>query len=158
MLDTSNSNSGFVESNNDDFNKPFGSNKKIISRNSVIISRLRPYLRQIGFIDENIVPENYFILASTEYFELISKTNESIAFIIPFLLSKQIQEYLQISVEGGNHPRFKINTLSSLYIPYDVIDNRNTISEQIVDYIKNIRISYSLLNKTYELFSKVYCA
>jgi hypothetical protein len=158
LLDTSNSHNGFIEISNNDYNKPFGSNKKIISKNSVIISRLRPYLRQIGFVDNNIVSENYLLLASTEYFELISKTDESIAFLLPFLLSKQIQEYLQISVEGGNHPRFKINTLTNLYVPYEIVDNRNKISRQIIDNINNIRTSYLFLNETYTLFSNVYCA
>lgn len=61
------------------------SNKKILKTGDVIISRLRPYLRQVAYVD---IDSNLQLCASTEFYVLRARNNESIAFLVPFLLSK----------------------------------------------------------------------
>ena len=61
------------------------SNKKILKTGDVIISRLRPYLHQVAYVD---IDSNLQLCASTEFYVLRARNNESIAFLVPFLLSK----------------------------------------------------------------------
>ena len=81
--------------------------KKIIKAGDVIISRLRPYLKQVAFVDKVLCEHYDSVLCSTEYFVLRSKDQHiSIAFIVPVLLSREVQNMLISSQEGGHHPRF----------------------------------------------------
>jgi len=148
-LDTTNSFNGFISVNNSDFNKLIESTKKVVQKNSVIISRLRPYLRQVGFVDNAIVPNDEIIITSSEYYELIPKGKESIAFLIPFLLSADIQSYLQHSIEGGNHPRFKLDALTKILIPNHIYNKRNEISLSIENSIAILRDGYKNLDKAF---------
>lgn len=119
-----------------------GSAKKEIIAGDVIISRLRPYLRQVAFIDKEILnSQKARITCSTEFFVLRSVDNLSIAFLVPFLLSSQIQEVLKASQEGGHHPRFIESTLLTLPIPKKLISQREIISKVVQDSIHLYRTS-----------------
>jgi hypothetical protein len=150
VIDTTNSFNGFIHLDKSDINKKVESNKKIVSLGSIIVSRLRPYLRQVGFVDEHMTSNVTTKLASTEYFVLESKGSESIAFLIPFLLATRVQDYLQHSIEGGNHPRFKLDSLASLVVPQELIDQRTEISIRVEEAINSTRIGYSRLNEILE--------
>ena len=69
----------------------------------VIISRLRPYLRQVAFVDSDIrgYELSATILCSTEFFVLRAIEQESIAFLVPFLLSQSTQQVLAASLGLG---------------------------------------------------------
>lgn len=109
-----------------------GSAKKTIQPGDVIISRLRPYLRQAAYVDKGILHSHGVqILCSTEFFVLRSVDEQSIAFLVPFLLSSRVQEILGASQEGGHHPRFNDFALSTLPIPATVLDARDTTSRAI---------------------------
>lgn len=119
-----------------------GSAKKEIMAEDVIISRLRPYLRQVAFVDKEIPnTQNTRILCSTEFFVLRPIDNFSIAFLVPFLLSSKIQEVLKASQEGGHHPRFIESALLTLPIPKKLLSQRETISEVIKNSIYLYRAS-----------------
>jgi hypothetical protein len=119
-----------------------GSAKKVIEPRDVIISRLRPYLRQVAFVDAEIPnARNALILCSTEFFILRSRDNRSIAFLVPLLLSRKVQEVLAVSQEGGHHPRFDDTTLLTLPVPVSLIDSRDYTSHKIEDAIKKYRQS-----------------
>ena len=148
-LDTSNSSEGFIKIQQNDYNKKVESSKKIFHKRSLIISRLRPYLKQIGFIDENLTSDKTLIIGSSEYYELIPKNEESIAYLVPFFLSDSIQTYLQASVEGGNHPRFRQAALSKLKVPIQIYENRFELSKQLENYIKTLRLGYNGLSNLY---------
>ena len=149
VLDTSNSIDGFIKIQKTDFNKKVESSKKILHKGSIIISRLRPYLRQIGFIDNDLITKDTLLVGSSEYYELVPKNNESLAYLIPFFMSENIQSYLQASVEGGNHPRFRQIALSKLKVPEDLYVNRHEISKEFEKYIKTLRIGYNGLSDIY---------
>lgn len=127
------------------------SNKKIIKPGDVIISRLRPYLRQVAYVDFNIDVQ---LCASTEFYVLRSRNNDSIAFLVPFLLSETAQTVFANSVEGSQHPRFKEEDILNLVIPSKVFEQRALISRDVGDaitqyraYEKNIKKIISNMNK-----------
>ena len=86
VLDTSDAREGFVIARKLPTDK-IGSTKKEVQSGDVIISRLRPYLRQAAFVDIAIPnSKNTQILCSTEFFVLRSVDESSIAFLVPLSL------------------------------------------------------------------------
>lgn len=112
------------------------SNKKILKHGDVIISRLRPYLRQVAYVDTDVDTQ---ICASTEFYVLRTRNDESIAFLVPFLLSEAAQTVFANSVEGSQHPRFKEEDILNLIIPAQLYQERNKISQEIEKAIKQYR-------------------
>jgi hypothetical protein len=133
VLDTSDAREGVVISRKTSVDgSAIGSAKKITEPRDVIISRLRPYLRQVAFVDEQITGAQGAVLAcSTEFFVLRAPDGRSIAFLVPFLLSRPVQQVLAASQEGGHHPRFNDSTLLTLPIPMSLVDKRDAISKAI---------------------------
>lgn len=97
VLDTSNAQEGIVITRKQSLiGTEIGSTKKEVKPGDVIISRLRPYLRQVAFIDEEIPnAKGTQILCSTEFFVLRSIDNLSIAFWCLFYFQTQFRKYLQ---------------------------------------------------------------
>ena len=127
------------------------SNKKILKTGDVIISRLRPYLRQVAYVDTD---SNSQLCASTEFYVLRPRNNESIAFLVPFLLSKAAQTVFANSVEGSQHPRFKEEDILNLVIPSQLFEEREKISQDISnainlyrEYEKSLGSAISRVNK-----------
>lgn len=118
-----------------------GSTKKAVVPGCVVISRLRPYLRQVAFIDPEIPGWNTDVklLCSTEFFVLRSVDNSSIGFLVPFLLSTPVQAVLAASQEGGHHPRFDRNTLLGLSIPEALIERRQMDSARVEEAVAVFR-------------------
>lgn len=114
------------------------SNKKILHKGGVIISRLRPYLRQVAFIDVDAKQE--LICASTEFYVLRSRSKDSIAYLVPFLLSDVVQRVFANAVEGSQHPRFKEEDLLNLIVPRVVFDTRHEMSENVIGAIECFRL------------------
>lgn len=113
------------------------SNKKELHYGDVIISRLRPYLKQVAFVDKE--PYDGAYAASTEFYVLKSLNNESIAYLVPFLLCDEVQTVFANSVEGSQHPRFKEEDLLNLIIPKDLYDKRSEISNDVENALKHFR-------------------
>jgi hypothetical protein len=88
--------------------------KKVAREGDVIISRLRPYLRQVTFI-----PAGTFDLlgvdglyCSTEFFVLRPREEgRNIAGLVAWLLSEPIQAMLSAAATGGHHPRINVDLL-----------------------------------------------
>lgn len=112
------------------------SNKKILKTGDVIISRLRPYLQQVAYVDVDLGIQ---LCASTEFYVLRARNNESIAFLVPFLLSEVAQSVFANSVEGSQHPRFKEEDLLNLVIPSQLFDEREKISQNVSTAIHQYR-------------------
>lgn len=123
-----------------------GSIKKIVHSGDVIVSRLRPYLRQVAFIDEKVATGLYTVVCSTEFFVLRSKNGKSIAFLVPFLLSDSIQKIFSASQEGGHHPRFNQATLDSLVIPESIVSKRDEISEMVIKAVDSFRLGSDMMH------------
>jgi hypothetical protein len=143
VLDTSDAREGIIT-----FRKrpvdgdAIGSAKKIIEPHQVIISRLRPYLRQVALVDAGMqVPSGTLLICSTEFFVLSGTDGRSIAFLVPFLLTEQVQAVLAASQEGGHHPRFDDSVLLNLPIPEAVLRRRDEDSASVEECVRLVRQS-----------------
>lgn len=136
-----------------------GSIKKVVQPGDVIISRLRPYLRQVAYIDEGIFDQigtEIPLLCSSEFFVLRSKNLESIAYLVPLLLSNEIQIVLSASQEGGHHPRFNRETLMTLPLPSSIYDKHEIISREVENSVKKARQAVFSIQKLTEKCTKAY--
>ena len=144
VLDTSNAKEGIICGVRPSIEAMHvGSMKKIIQPNDVIISRLRPYLRQVAFVDSQIpfMGDDVLLVCSTEFYVLRSKSKQSIAFLVPFLLSQPVQAVLAAAQEGGHHPRIDDETLLSLPVPMNLVEKRDDISAQVEGSVRAYRQS-----------------
>ncbi len=137
--------------------REIGSMKRILRPGQVIISRLRPYLRQIALVDEGLFlchhgdTDNLELLCSSEFYVLESKDEASIAFLVPFLLSTQVQSALAASQEGGHHPRFNERTLRSLPIPNSLLERRSELSDRVEIAVNSARNSFQELDACFRI-------
>ena len=135
QINTSDAMGGYLNINSE-VNDSINSNKKILRKGDVIISRLRPYLRQVAYVDED---RKEILGASTEFFVIRARNNESIAYLVPFLLSQPAQLVFENSVEGSQHPRFKEEDVLNLKIPKNIYDERANISKRVIEAIESYR-------------------
>ncbi len=150
QINTSDAMGGYlrVPSNPENIN----SNKKVLKHGDVIISRLRPYLRQVAYVD---IDTEKHICASTEFYVLRARNDESIAFLVPFLLSETVQTVFANSVEGSQHPRFKEEDILNLIVPTQLFEKRDKISQKIDKAIKQYRGYEKALGTTIDLVNNI---
>ncbi len=118
------------------------SSKKRIRKGDVIISRLRPYLKQIAYCDVDF--DN--LVGSTEFYVLRSRVEgDSIAFLLPFLLSETVQRVFQSAVEGSQHPRFQPQDLLELPLPQNLVEKKDSMSERVEMALAHYRMYNSEL-------------
>lgn len=158
VLDTSDAREGIIS-----FRKQpvagadLGSAKKVIESKQVIISRLRPYLRQVALVDSGVpVPSDTLLICSTEFFVLGSVDGRSIAFLVPFLLTEQVQKVLAASQEGGHHPRFEDAVLLGLPIPDAVLRRRDEDSEKVEECLQLFRQSEARMAQVVQVNAKAF--
>jgi len=126
-----------------------GSNKKLVHVGDVIISRLRPYLRQVGWIDLELAGDvDNAILCSTEFFVLRSVDASPIAFLVPFLLTDAVQHVLAAAQEGGHHPRFSERTLLDLPVLCSLVARRKEVSESVAAATADFRRAIRTVQST----------
>jgi hypothetical protein len=141
VLDTGDARVGVISTERDPGpgEQVLGSTKKRVRAGDVIISRLRPYLRQVGYVDKAIAQGGSEIAVSTEFLVLRSNDDESIAFLVPLLLSARVQTALAAAQEGGHHPRFSESTLGRIGIPEATLVRRDELSRTIEEAVTHIR-------------------
>jgi len=157
VLDTSDAREGIVISRHRMVaGKAIGSTKKSLQVGDVIISRLRPYLRQVAYIDAGIPHAlGARLLCSTEFHILRPRDRLSIAFLIPFLLCTRAQEVFAAAQEGGHHPRFNEHTLAALAIPDALIKSRDATSRLVENAVRTFRRSETSLDSAVEEAERV---
>lgn len=141
IIDTGDVKEGFVRYKKTVDSTKIGSNKKLLKVGDVIVSRLRPYLRQVGYIDKALfdsLPKNTIVMCSTEFYILRSESSD-ISYIAPYLLTHYSQNILNASQEGGHHPRFTQNTLESLKVDTNTLSLKVDISNIFKQSISNLR-------------------
>ena len=114
-----------------------GSAKKLARTGDVLISRLRPYLRQVALVDPALTSAT--VACSTEFYVLRSRDRRSIAFVVAFLLSAPVQERLAAAQEGGHHPRFRQEALEALVVPDAVLAARDELSAEVEQAVAQAR-------------------
>jgi hypothetical protein len=153
VLDTSDAQEGVIVCRKEAVPlEAIGSTKKTVERGCVLVSRLRPYLRQVALADSGIPgwAEDVQMACSTEFFVLRSRDDRSVSFLVPFLLSEPIQTVLSASQEGGHHPRFDENTLLDLPVPEGLVARREEGSRQVEEAVRKFRESEALISRLVE--------
>ena len=121
-----------------------GSAKRLVQAGDVIISRLRPYLRQVALVDEalfQLCRRGNAVAASTEFFVLRGRTGFEAAGLVPFLLSQPVQAALAAGQEGGHHPRFRQELLLSLPVPDQVTRGSDKVARKMRSLAAAVRNS-----------------
>jgi hypothetical protein len=135
VLDTTQAFEGFVVLRHEPVAAgQMGSTKRRLRPGDVIISRLRPYLRQVAFIDQDLfqlAPGGNEVVASTEFYVLRGKDGFEVAALVPFLLSSSVQAALAAGQEGGHHPRFPKELLAALRVPDGVVSGAPALAERV---------------------------
>ena len=120
VLDTGNADRGLVNLRGNE-SKDRTSQKKHVPEGAVIVSRLRPYLKQVAYLPAGTAMrlKKAAIYCSTEFYVLVAKQpKENIAYLVPWLLSEPVQSVFAQATTGGHHPRFDEELLERLVVPY----------------------------------------
>ena len=145
ILDTTHAYEGFVVFRHDPVPPAsMGSAKRLVQAGDVIISRLRPYLRQVALVDEalfQLCRRGNAVAASTEFFVLRGRTGFEAAGLVPFLLSQPVQAALAAGQEGGHHPRFRQELLLSLPVPDQVTRGSDKVARKMRSLAAAVRNS-----------------
>jgi type I restriction enzyme M protein len=136
VLDTSHVREGHIELPEPQLR---AGSKVPVPRGAVLVSRLRPYLRQVAWVSPCLFGADSVgkasLMCSTEFSVLVPKKGGrergSLAFLVPFLLSVEVQERLKLAQEGGHRPRVPREALLSLYVPEGTIQKRRESSEKV---------------------------
>ncbi|MGG7091748.1 restriction endonuclease subunit S [Campylobacter sp. 1BO] len=119
-----------------------GSGKKLAIENDFVISRLRSYLQEIAVVQ----PKKHKQFFSTEYLIYRPKTDKiSANTLLAFSLSKPVQNILNKSQYGTEHPRFYEFVFNEMPIPNSIFALNNEIDE----IMKN---AYECLEQSKDLY------
>jgi type I restriction enzyme S subunit len=126
-----------------------GSTKKIIRQGDVLISRLRPYLKEVSFVGFNSAQK----LASTEFVVLRKKKDSKFSpqALFAFLITDEVQRILFWSQGGTEHPRFSENLLMNLKLPKISEKIAESIADDIDNAYKNYLTSRNLYSQAEDL-------
>ncbi|MBX3191286.1 MAG: hypothetical protein KF819_30090 [Labilithrix sp.] len=106
--------------------------KKRALPGDLVVSRLRPYLRQIALVHPGalaLAPGRPLAL-STEFYVLAPRDGD-VAYLLPFLLGDDAQAALRDAQEGGHHPRVPRASLFALRVPHDRVRARVATSRKV---------------------------
>lgn len=158
VLDTTHAYEGFVIARHGP--QPLadlGSSKRVLQPGDVIVSRLRPYLRQVALIDDGLFhlrAGGNHVVASSEFFVLrkrpaVDRADGATAMrsiapvdpagLIPFLLSPSVQQALAAGQEGGHHPRFRRDLLAGLPVPDGVLRQAAVVASRLRAHAQAVR-------------------
>ncbi len=115
--------------------------KKRVFPGDLMVSRLRPYLRQIAFVHPGALllrdganrtgPES--LVCSPEFFVFApAEAGGSLAYLLPFLLGPHVQALLAAGQEGGHHPRVPRETLLGVRVPAQVVRSRRATAASVL--------------------------
>ena len=108
--------------------------KKRAHSGDLVVSRLRPYLRQIALVHPRSLDAagGRELALSSEFYVLAPRrAGDDLAFLLPFLLGEQTQAILAAAQEGGHHPRVPRSSLLALRVPLDVVEARQRLSREV---------------------------
>lgn len=135
VLDTTHAYDGVVISRHGTVDRSqIGSAKKMARSGDVIISRLRPYLRQVALLTDELftlTPDGNDVCVSTEFFVLRSKNSFPAAALVPLLLTSRVQAALAAGQEGGHHPRFSRRLLEEISVPARTVELATETADRV---------------------------
>ena len=110
--------------------------KKAARAGDLVVSRLRPYLRQIAFVHPLVLRATGGrpLALSSEFYVLAPSPggpDGDLAFLLPFLLGPAAQAVLAAAQEGGHHPRVPRSSLLALRVPRAVVAERAALGAEV---------------------------
>jgi hypothetical protein len=108
--------------------------KKRVRPGDLLVSRLRPYLRQIALVHPAARAECGArpMACSTEFYVLEPRAaGESLAFLLPWLLGAEAQAILAAAQEGGHHPRVPREVLLAMRVDPARVRDRKRASARV---------------------------
>lgn len=108
--------------------------KKRALAGDLVVSRLRPYLRQIALVHPRAIAaaDGRPLALSTEFYVLAPRApDQDLAFLVPYLLAPLTQELLAGAQEGGHHPRVPRSSLFALRVPRPLVRTRAKMSRAV---------------------------
>lgn len=93
------------------------SSKRRLAPGDLLVSRLRPYLRQVALVHPRAIAlaGGRGLAGSSELYVLRPRApRASLAWLVPWLLSDETQAALAAAQEGGHHPRVALDTVLAL--------------------------------------------
>ncbi|MDQ6929210.1 MAG: N-6 DNA methylase [Candidatus Eremiobacteraeota bacterium] len=154
-LDTTNAAEGFISNRALHVSQNIQSRKKRLLPGDVIISRLRPYLRQVAFVDRELFDRfrGAQICCSTEFYVFRARDPRSLAFLVPFLLGPAVQAQLAQAQEGGHHPRVPSLVITQTSVPARVAKERDALSDAFCSVVATFRSAEAERDKLVNLAS-----
>ena len=140
VFDTGDADAGFLHTERPPLSaSELGSTKRLVAPGDVMISRLRPYLRQVAWVDPALAREGLRLCCSTEFYVLRGRDPAQIAFLVPWLLSAPIQAALAAGQEGGHHPRFDRSALLELPVGAHWLARRDALGAAVAAAVGQLR-------------------
>ncbi len=133
VLDTTHAKDGVLDVHAARASAAATSPKKRVREGDLLVSRLRPYLRQIALMHPaaSRAAEGAILACSTEFYVLQPPGSGDLAYLVPFLLGAAPQAALAAGQEGGHHPRVPKDTLLGLRIPREIVRSRAARSRAV---------------------------
>jgi hypothetical protein len=133
VLDTTHAKDGVLDVYAARASAPATSPKKRVREGDLLVSRLRPYLRQIALVHAAAaaVARDAPLACSTEFYVLTPPAGGDLAYLVPLLLSAAPQAALAAGQEGGHHPRVPKDTLLGLRVPLEIVRGRAASSRAV---------------------------
>lgn len=107
--------------------------KRLLAPGDVLVSRLRPYLRQIAYVDEALfarAPGGNLVLASAEFYVLRRSSGLEPAALVGWLLSAGPQAAFAAAQEGAVHPRVPRDVLADLLVPDALLAEAEALADE----------------------------
>jgi hypothetical protein len=148
VLDTTHAVEGRIQFNAQPVpGRDVGSVKRLVRPGSVLVSRLRTYLRQVAYMDGGLAERHQRpIVCSTEFYILEPiERSSSIAFLVPYLLSRGVQAVFAHAQEGGHHPRMHASVLMDLRVPIGLLQMREELSRRLIEGLAVFREAERIL-------------
>lgn len=108
--------------------------KKRALAGDLVVSRLRPYLRQIALVHPRALERagDRPLALSTEFYVLAPRRpGDDLGFLLPFLLGAEAQAVLAAAQEGGHHPRVPRASLLALRVPEPFVRSRRRTARAV---------------------------
>lgn len=122
--------------------------KRYVSENDVIISLVRPYLRniaQININDEKLVASTAFYVCSPREYLLSN-------YLYNFLCSPIVTKYLIDNTRGDNSPSVRSTDFEKLPIPIPPLDEQKRIADKVERLLSKIDEAKQLIEEAKESF------
>lgn len=117
--------------------------KKLALEGDVIVSRLRPYLRQVALLPKGLsgLLEQGEFYCSTEFLVFRPKDPTTAAGLVAWLLSDSIQNMMSEAATGGHHPRIGPELLLSARVADEFLDpaRASALSDIFTRHVEGLR-------------------